>query len=260
MLAGRTYVVGDTLTEVDVRLFVTLVSTRARSPNQTKPTADARRRAQIRFDPVYFHHFKCNLRSVRDGYPALHLWLRRLYWTEPAFKDTCVWDHFKKGYYLCMPFVRRPFFSVLSGADRLRADVLVAQPAPDCACWARAEHSAPIDMKLVAVLGYLILVLVRVLFALCKFISTRMPHSDSASTLRLIRTFMTGKTALCAWRSCGADNFTPCSTRALRPSVSHALLAHCATSMANAAPAHEQLLTTGRFPTSELIRAGSVAH
>ena len=30
-------------------------------------------------------HFKCNLRDIRSGYPALHAWMRRLYWTEPAF-------------------------------------------------------------------------------------------------------------------------------------------------------------------------------
>ena len=51
MLSGKDYLVGDTLTEADVRLFVTI----------------------IRFDPVYVGHFKCNLRTIRDGYPAIHL-------------------------------------------------------------------------------------------------------------------------------------------------------------------------------------------
>jgi len=27
---------------------------------------------QIRFDPVYVGHFKCNLRTIRNGYPAIH--------------------------------------------------------------------------------------------------------------------------------------------------------------------------------------------
>ena len=51
MLEGKDYLVGNQLTEADVRLFVTIV----------------------RFDPVYVGHFKCNLRTIRDGYPALDL-------------------------------------------------------------------------------------------------------------------------------------------------------------------------------------------
>ncbi len=51
MLEGKEYLVGNQLTEADVRLFVTI----------------------IRFDPVYVGHFKCNLRTIRNGYPAIHL-------------------------------------------------------------------------------------------------------------------------------------------------------------------------------------------
>ena len=43
---GRTYLYADKLTEADVRLFTTI----------------------IRFDPVYNLHFKCNYRTIRDGY------------------------------------------------------------------------------------------------------------------------------------------------------------------------------------------------
>jgi len=67
---------GDAPTEVDVRLFVTM----------------------IRFDPVYVQHFKCNVRDVRAGYPAIHLWLRNLYWRLPAFRETTVFEHIKKHY------------------------------------------------------------------------------------------------------------------------------------------------------------------
>jgi len=29
-------------------------------------------RTQVRFDPVYVGHFKCNIRTIRDGYPNIH--------------------------------------------------------------------------------------------------------------------------------------------------------------------------------------------
>lgn len=61
------------LTEVDIRLFVTI----------------------IRFDPVYVQHFKCNIRDIRSGYPALHKWMRELYWNKPEFKETTQFEHIK---------------------------------------------------------------------------------------------------------------------------------------------------------------------
>ncbi|KAK2042104.1 glutathione S-transferase [Colletotrichum somersetense] len=70
------YWFGKEITEVDIRLFVTL----------------------IRFDPIYTFHFKCNMRDIRSGYPHLHTWLRNLYWNVPAFKDTTNFIHIKKGY------------------------------------------------------------------------------------------------------------------------------------------------------------------
>ena len=65
-----------TITEADVRLYSTIA----------------------RFDPVYVQHFKCNIRDIRSGYPALHKWLRHLYWDIPAFKETTQWEHIKKHY------------------------------------------------------------------------------------------------------------------------------------------------------------------
>lgn len=62
---------GDKITEGDVRLYTTIV----------------------RFDPVYVQHFKTNIRDIRSGYPAIHRWLRRLYWTVPAFKETTNFVH-----------------------------------------------------------------------------------------------------------------------------------------------------------------------
>lgn len=70
------YWFGAQLTEVDIRLFVTI----------------------IRFDPVYVQHFKCNIRDIRSGYPAIHKWMRELYWNVEAFGSTTNFLHIKRHY------------------------------------------------------------------------------------------------------------------------------------------------------------------
>jgi hypothetical protein len=71
LLNNKTFLVGDRLTEADIRLFVTIVSSGS-------PCASERVLStnffliQIRFDPVYVGHFKCNIRTIRDGYPNIH--------------------------------------------------------------------------------------------------------------------------------------------------------------------------------------------
>jgi glutathionyl-hydroquinone reductase len=62
---------------VDIRLFVTI----------------------IRFDPVYVSLFKCNIRDIRSGYPAIHRWLRNLYWDIPALRETTNFDQIKTHYW-----------------------------------------------------------------------------------------------------------------------------------------------------------------
>jgi putative glutathione S-transferase len=74
-LGQQPYLVGDTLTEADWRLFTTL----------------------IRFDAVYHGHFKCNLRRIVD-YPNLWAWTRRLYHL-PGVAETVDFDHIKGHYY-----------------------------------------------------------------------------------------------------------------------------------------------------------------
>lgn len=74
-LEGKEYLVGDQITEADIRLFVTL----------------------IRFDPVYFGHFKCNVKQIKD-YKNLSTYTRRLYQI-PEFKETIHFDHIKDHYY-----------------------------------------------------------------------------------------------------------------------------------------------------------------
>lgn len=74
-LSRSRFLVGNRLTEADVRLFTTLV----------------------RFDPVYYGHFKCNLRQVRD-YPNLWNYVRDIYQT-PGVADTVDMRHIKAHYY-----------------------------------------------------------------------------------------------------------------------------------------------------------------
>ncbi|RLM20106.1 glutathione-dependent reductase [Brenneria alni] len=74
-LTTHRYLAGNTLTEADWRLFVTL----------------------IRFDVAYHGAFKCNLRRIED-YPNLSNYLRELYqW--PGVQETVNIDHIKAGYY-----------------------------------------------------------------------------------------------------------------------------------------------------------------
>jgi len=77
VLKGKDYLIGERLTEADVRLFTTL----------------------IRFDPVYHGHFKCNLGMIRNNYPEINRWMKTLYWNNPAFKDTINPNHIKTHYY-----------------------------------------------------------------------------------------------------------------------------------------------------------------
>jgi putative glutathione S-transferase len=75
-LAGQRYLVGDTITEADVRLFTTLV----------------------RFDAVYHGHFKCN-RNKLSEMPALWAYARDLFQT-PGFGDTVDFQQIKEHYYI----------------------------------------------------------------------------------------------------------------------------------------------------------------
>jgi putative glutathione S-transferase len=74
-LCDQRYLVGDTITEADVRLFTTLV----------------------RFDPVYHTHFKCNRQKLIE-FPALWAYARDLFQT-PGFGDTVDFAQIKQHYY-----------------------------------------------------------------------------------------------------------------------------------------------------------------
>ncbi|MFP5375173.1 MAG: glutathione S-transferase family protein [Acidimicrobiia bacterium] len=74
-LEGQRYLVGDAVTEADVRLFTTLA----------------------RFDAVYHGHFKCNRHKLSEM-PVLWAYARDLFQT-PGFGDTVDFDHVKRHYY-----------------------------------------------------------------------------------------------------------------------------------------------------------------
>lgn len=75
ILSDKAYLTGDSITEADWRLFTTLV----------------------RFDAVYFGHFKCNIREIAD-YPNLSHYLKALY-EVPGVKETVDIGQIQTHYY-----------------------------------------------------------------------------------------------------------------------------------------------------------------
>ncbi|MFE6287142.1 glutathione S-transferase family protein [Streptomyces sp. NPDC057877] len=100
-LAGRRYLVGDTLTEADIRLFTTLV----------------------RFDAVYHGHFKCNRWKLTEN-RVLWAYARDLFQT-PGFGDTVDFGHIKRHYY-----------QVHTGINPTR----IVPLGPDLAGWLTPHH------------------------------------------------------------------------------------------------------------------------
>jgi len=76
ILSEQDYLVGNTFTDADIRLFTTTV----------------------RFDPVYAVHFKCNLKSIAHDYPNILRWARRIY-QKPKVASTVNMMHIKTHYY-----------------------------------------------------------------------------------------------------------------------------------------------------------------
>lgn len=75
ILANQRYLVGTQITEADWRLFTTL----------------------IRFDAVYFSHFKCNQRML-ESYPSIANYIRELYQVK-GVAETVDFYHIKRHYY-----------------------------------------------------------------------------------------------------------------------------------------------------------------
>lgn len=81
MLSDSPYLVGQSATEADWRLFTTLA----------------------RFDAVYHGHFKCNRNRIED-FPHLSNYLRKLYLV-PGVASTVNIDHIKRHYYMSHPHI-----------------------------------------------------------------------------------------------------------------------------------------------------------
>jgi len=75
ILNGRNYLVGEVLTEADIRLIPTL----------------------LRFDCVYYFHFKCNIKKISE-YKNISRYLRNLF-EENAIKSTTNFEHIKRHYF-----------------------------------------------------------------------------------------------------------------------------------------------------------------
>jgi putative glutathione S-transferase len=92
ILGGQRYLVGARLTEADWRLFSTL----------------------LRFDIVYYCHFKCNKKHIYE-YPNLWNFTLELY-QHPGIAEVTNFDHIKRGYYYLMPNVN-PLGIVAKGPE-----------------------------------------------------------------------------------------------------------------------------------------------
>jgi putative glutathione S-transferase len=91
-LSRQRFLVGESITEADVRLFTTLV----------------------RFDAVYHSHFKCNRNKLTEM-PVLWAYARDLFQT-PGFGDTIDFTHIKRHYY-CVHRDVNPTGIVPAGPD-----------------------------------------------------------------------------------------------------------------------------------------------
>ena len=107
-LSSSRFLLGDQITEADVRLYPTLA----------------------RFDAVYHGHFKCNVRKLIE-YPALWAYARDLYQT-PGFGDTTNLDHCRRHYYYVL--------------DAINPTRIVAR-GPDPALWNTPHHREALGGK-----------------------------------------------------------------------------------------------------------------
>ncbi|KAG7536383.1 Glutathione S-transferase C-terminal-like [Arabidopsis suecica] len=92
ILGKQRYICGNTFTEADIRLFVTL----------------------IRFDEVYSVHFKCNKRLLRE-YPNIFNYIKDIYQIQ-GMSSTVNMEHIKQHYYGSHPTIN-PFGIIPHGPN-----------------------------------------------------------------------------------------------------------------------------------------------
>ncbi|KAJ6688561.1 GLUTATHIONYL-HYDROQUINONE REDUCTASE [Salix koriyanagi] len=92
ILGRQRYICGNTVSEADIRLFVTL----------------------IRFDEVYAVHFKCNKKLLRD-YPNMFNYTKDIFQI-PGMSSTVNMQHIKRHYYGSHPSIN-PFGIIPLGPD-----------------------------------------------------------------------------------------------------------------------------------------------
>ncbi|KAF2725318.1 hypothetical protein K431DRAFT_281272 [Polychaeton citri CBS 116435] len=102
---GGPYILGQTLTILDVQLYTTL----------------------IRFDPAYVQHFYCNIGQIRREYPVLHNYMKNLYWSQDeilkAFGATTDFDHIKDNYMKSHPKLNPKTITPLGPWPHIEGDV-----------------------------------------------------------------------------------------------------------------------------------------
>jgi len=83
ILSKQRYLIdNERLTEADVRAWTTL----------------------LRFDPVYFTHFKCNKKLITKDYPNIYGFTREIYQMD-GIKETTNLDEVKNGYFASMKMI-----------------------------------------------------------------------------------------------------------------------------------------------------------
>jgi putative glutathione S-transferase len=134
ILSTKEYLVGDQLTEADVRLWVTIVRSPALPPSIasscvltpilarsgstlcTLGTSSATSRQSVPATLPSASTQPCSIfRRSRLTCPLPRTrWLKKLYWTNEAFKTSTNFEHIKTHYYWSQTLVRRPAFFLLT--------------------------------------------------------------------------------------------------------------------------------------------------
>jgi len=99
------FILGKQITEVDIKLYTTLV----------------------RFDSIYQQHFKLMLGSIRHNYPRLNRWLKNMYWNVPGIRETTDFKHIKENYSKSHPDINPKAITPMG-------------PVPEVESWTEADQ------------------------------------------------------------------------------------------------------------------------